>query len=75
MMNTLLLCDQISVPANPVTHIFVNFAASVHIYLDLKTVIGTSNVHSELDYYNSLFYEYEYDLTEYGNVFNSSKIL
>jgi len=74
LMNILLLSDQISAFFKSCYSHFCQLCC-IRPNLDLKTVIGTSNVHSKLDYYNSLYYEYEYDLTEYGNVFNSSEIL
>ena len=64
-MNILLLSDQIyALSKSCYSHI--RQLRCIRLYLDLKTVIPTSVVHS--NYYNSLYYEYEYDLTEYGNI-------
>jgi len=67
LMNILLLSDQISALSKS-CYSHIRQLRCMRPYLDLKTVIHTSVVHSKLDYYNSLYYEYDYDLTEYGNI-------
>jgi len=66
-MNILLLSDQISALSKS-CYSHIRQLRCIRPYLNLKIVIPTSIVHSKLDYYNSLYYEYEYDLTEYENI-------
>jgi len=66
LMNILLLSDQISALSKS-CYSHIRQLRCIRPYLDLKTVIHTSVVHSKLDY-NSLYYEFDYDLTEYGNI-------
>jgi len=62
-MNILLFLTRYMLFLNPVTHIFVNFAASVHIFISKQPAPLLPPSFTLLDYCNSLYYNLpEYQL-------------